>query len=317
MWRLARVAMVAVVAFSGSMSSAVAVETVRVGNPGNIDDTRYATPGFGGVNYAYRIGMYEVTAGQYTDFLNAVAATDAYGLYNTSMWSYPFGCGIERSGIPGSYTYGVASDRVNRPVNFVSWGDAARFVNWMHSGQPSGVQDLTTTEDGAYYLDGATSDTDLIAIVRQPDARWMIPSEDEWYKAAYYDPNLGDGEVAYWDYPTQSNTPPTADTPPGVDLADGSANYVYMNVGDFVDPVYRTTEVGAYNAKPSDSPYGTFDQGGNVDEWTESIIGLFGTHRVGRGGSFSSTSDLRASDQSLALPSSGSIYGGLRVTRIP
>jgi hypothetical protein len=98
---------------------------VTVGDPNNASDTRYATPGYGAVDHTYNIGKFEVTAGQYTEFLNAVAATDTYGLYNTAMditISYPlyYGCNIKRSGTPGSYKYSVASDWANRPVNLVS-----------------------------------------------------------------------------------------------------------------------------------------------------------------------------------------------------
>ena len=67
-----------------------------------------------------QIGKHEVTAAQYCEFLNAVAATDTYGLYNTNMWTHNAGCKIERSGLPGGYTYVVAQDWADRPVNFVS-----------------------------------------------------------------------------------------------------------------------------------------------------------------------------------------------------
>ena len=133
-----------------------------VGDPGNLADTRYATPGYGAVDYTYNIGKFEVTAGQYTAFLNAVAKTDTYGLYNTNMdqdlpppWGY--GCNIKRTGSAGSYMYTVASDYANRPVNYVSWGDAVRFANWLTNGKPTGVQGPSTTEDGAYHLAGAVS----------------------------------------------------------------------------------------------------------------------------------------------------------------
>ena len=76
------------------------VETVTVGNAGNANDT--LGNGYGGVDYAYNIGKYEVTAGQYTEFLNAVAATDTYGLYDEDMWSSYLGCKIERTGSSGS-----------------------------------------------------------------------------------------------------------------------------------------------------------------------------------------------------------------------
>jgi hypothetical protein len=44
------------------------------------------------VSYIYDIGKFEITAGEYAEFLNAVAHTDTYGLYNTSMWSNIWGC---------------------------------------------------------------------------------------------------------------------------------------------------------------------------------------------------------------------------------
>ncbi len=71
------------------------LETVTVGDAGNAADTT----GYGSVDYTYNIGKYNVTAAQYCDFLNAVAATDTYGLYNASMSSYS-GCGITRTGAP-------------------------------------------------------------------------------------------------------------------------------------------------------------------------------------------------------------------------
>jgi hypothetical protein len=154
------------------------IETVSVGNPGNAGDPQPFQGIFGAVDYVYAIGKYEVTAGQYAAFLNAVAATDPYALYHVNMWTHAEGCKIERIGPAGSYTYGVAPDRANRPVNFVTWGDAARFANWLHNGQPTGAQDLTTTEDGSYFLDGKTSDFELEDVVREPDATWrpLLPN---------------------------------------------------------------------------------------------------------------------------------------------
>ena len=73
----------AVVVGLGSAAMAVDIETVPVGNPGNAADTRYEAPGYGAVSYEYNIGKYEVTAGQYRDFLNAVAKTDTYPAFFT------------------------------------------------------------------------------------------------------------------------------------------------------------------------------------------------------------------------------------------
>ena len=287
----------------------VVIETVPIGNPGNAIDTH--GDGHGGVNYVYNIGKFEITAGQYTAFLNAVAAADTYGLYNTSMWSSSnFACKIERTGSSPDYSFSVAGDWAARPVNLVSWGDAARFANWLHNGQPTGAQDLTTTEDGSYYLNGATSDPALATIVREPDATWVIPSEDEWYKAAYH---YNDGVTGnYFDYPTGSNTSPTSEAPPGTDMTNGSANYYEIG---FVDPTHYRTEVGAYSAKPSDSPYGTFDQGGNVWEWTEAVVS--DSYRGLRGGSFSPINNIQAASRGSYNPTEEDSGVGFRVAEVP
>ena len=117
----------------------VNIETVPVGNPGNADDTHGG--GFGGVGYEYRIGKYEVTAGQYCEFLNAVDpnGSNAHGLYNSSMDTNSYGCQITRNAGASAYDFsgapsGSASDWEKRPVNYVSWYDAAMFANWLTSG---------------------------------------------------------------------------------------------------------------------------------------------------------------------------------------
>lgn len=259
------------------------LDTVHVGDAGNAADMRYnldvRPEGYGSVNCEYRIGKYEVTAGQYTEFLNAVAKTDTYGLYNRSMWSDTTGCKIERAGSSGSYSYSVASDYANRPVNYVSWGDSARFANWLTNGQPTGEQGLDTTEDGSYYLNGAMSNEALMAVMRKVNARYVIPTEDEWYKAAYH---KNDGVTSnYWDYPTSSNIKPSNSLG---NPTDPGNNATYLE-GCFTLGAYLRTEVGEH--ENSDSPYGTFDQGGNVWEWNETIInGFDGSYRGMRGGSF-------------------------------
>jgi len=270
----------------GSWNGLASLDTVPVGDPGNVGELSGAGAGAGGygpdricgaVGDTYNIGKYEVTAGQYTEFLNAVADTDTYGLYNTSMWSNTYGCKIERAGSSGSYTYSVASDYANRPVNYVSWGDSARFANWLHNNQPTGAQGASTTERGAYTLDGAMTDAQLLAVNRNSNWKWAITSEDEWYKAAYY--KGGSTNAGYFDYPTSSDTAPSnvlgSPTDPG-------NNATYYNNGYTIGSPYWRTEVGAH--ENSDSPYGTFDQGGNVWEWNEAI--LYGSCRGARGGSF-------------------------------
>jgi sulfatase modifying factor 1 len=272
----------------GSLAQAnITIPTVPVGDPGNAGELSGAGAGgygpdrvCGAVAYAYNIGKYEVTAGQYTAFLNAVAATDTYALYHTGMSRTDYGSGITRSGISGSYAYSVATDFINRPVNLVSYWDSCRFANWLHNGQPTGLQTAATTEDGAYTISGYNG-YDGRAIQRKDGWKWAVTSEDEWYKAAYY--KGGGTGAGYWDYPTSS------DTVPGRDMADVSgnnANY-YAGSGPYpIDSGKYTTVAGEF--QNSDSPYGTFDQGGNVWEWNEAIVyqdANFAFRGV-RGGSF-------------------------------
>jgi len=163
-----------------------------IGNTGNAPDGTK-----GSVDYEYSIAKTEVTNAQYIEFLNAVADTDPNGLYNSSMGSNKYG-GIIQSGTSGSYTYCLKDNDLNwakRPVVFVDWYDTLRFTNWLHNGQPIGIQNASTTEYGAYDLSLIGSER----IERLEDVKFFLPNTDEWYKAAYYDPIA---EV-YYDYATR------------------------------------------------------------------------------------------------------------------
>src|SRR5689334_10076875 len=102
----------------GPYAPAITIDTVPVGDPGNLPFTTDPANTFGGVSYEYNIGKYEVTVGQYTAFLNAVGATDTYGLYNTQMATDLNIAGIAQSGSVGSYTYSVIGSP-NHPVTWV------------------------------------------------------------------------------------------------------------------------------------------------------------------------------------------------------
>jgi formylglycine-generating enzyme required for sulfatase activity len=285
-------------------AGAVTIQTVPIGNFGNPNDAATGNV-FGGVASAYNIDKYDVTVAQYTAFLNAVAKTDTYGLYNPNMASNLNIAGIAQSGSSGTYTYAVI-DSPDKPITYVSWGDAARFCNWLQNGQPTGAQDAETTETGAYILNGAVTDAALNAVVRVAGAKWFIPSENEWYKAAYYDPAVGH----YWTYATRRNTTPTA-APPG--NAANTANYDEQGTNMLFSFVNYLTDVGAYSA--SSSGYGTFDQTGDVIQWTETLATVGGnSFRPIRGGAYRfGQFELQASERDSALSSYEEDYLGFRV----
>ena len=326
------------------------LEFVTVGNPGNQDapaDDSGAR--YGGVDYTYRIGKYEVTYGQYLEFLNAKAKSDPTGLYDPSMTNDKIANGISRDGSSGSYIYSLLNDAsADLPVTFVNFTDAARYANWINNGKGD-----SSTEEGAYKIttaslksairkDGvitymAKGKLDLqpgdqiqtsgfkgigfatrslikdvkfqngvtlfstandypdavaegrgkvvaVAASRSADAKFWIPNEDEWVKAAYYDPNLNEGAGGYYTWATQSNEYPGVSVgalpnQANVPSADKS-RFANTPLNPNIDPLNGPnllTPVGAFTN--SSSYYGTFDQDGNVTEWTETIYdksALFG-----------------------------------------
>lgn len=243
----------------------VIIETVPVGNPNNPKDPQ---TGFGSVPYEYAIGKYAVTVGQYVAFLNAKATvttnTALINLWNEDMEKpagYVSAGFIKRTGSgtqADPYLYAEIPDPVlgtnssNRAICNISWFSAARFANWINNG----ATELADTESGAYSLQNATSGV----FMKEKTATWWIPSEDEWYKAAYYDPAKSTAG-GYHTYPFRSDAEPKKEVPPG---GVNSANY------DGIMPDKRKiTPVGAYTQ--SKSYYGTFDQGGLVWQWNDAV----------------------------------------------
>jgi len=299
----------AVLLAAGTGVAEIVIETVPVGNAGNGGYGPY-----GEVNYEYRIGKYEVSNAEYCAFLNAVAAEgDPHGLYSADMGAgYNDIGGIARtgSGTPADpWVYAPRPNRANRPVTYVKFWNACRFANWLHNGQPTGGQTAATTEDGAYILGGVTDPVNT-DVIRNSGWEWAVPSEDEWYKAAFH---KNDGVTDhYFLYATGSNTIPTAELPGGTDLANGSANY------NDVETTYYTTECGAYDTKPSSSPYGTFDQCGNAHEWTDTIDIDDPSMRVMRGGCYSNYPTGMDSSYRFGFPTTREWFpAGFRVVQVP
>jgi formylglycine-generating enzyme len=282
-----------------------------VGDAGNFSDGR---TNYGAVHYVYQIGKYDVTVGQYCQFLNAVAGADPYGLYNSNMApSSPTGLslptiGISQSWSLGTYHYSVAgsySQAANCPIFDVSWADAARFCNWLQNGQPTGPEGTGTTETGAYTL---INNPNLMAIARNAGARYFIPTENEWYKAAYF--KSGSLLGNYWSYPTKSDNIPS-----NVLLATGTnnANFPFPQPTNYTDPVNLLTPVGAFAASPG--PYGTFDMGGDVMQWTEAAV--TSDQRGLLGGSFGNGDGLQWFHRDSDYPMNATPVYGFRVAGIP
>jgi formylglycine-generating enzyme len=275
-------------------SGQTSLQFVTVGNPGNSPDPTVmtdSTSGYGSVSYTYQIGKYDVTNAQYVQFLNAKAVGgDPLGLYNSGMSDPNYG-GIKYNGS----TYSVIAGNGNHPVNYISWYDAIRFANWLNNGQGSG-----DTESGAYLLQGGTpTPSNANSIMRQSGATVFLPSENEWYKAAYYNPAMG----LYYQYPTSNNTVPAATSPTAT---PNSANFNFV--------VGNLTDVGAYNG--TTSPYGAYDMAGNVYQWNEALIN--NTNRGPRGGSFGGAPiTLKSSVRANSLPSGEDFVIGFRVAAVP
>jgi formylglycine-generating enzyme len=281
--------LVALVGLGASVAMAqVSIDFATVGNAGNAGDPNAF--GRGGVACDFRIGRFEVTNAQYVTFLNTVAASDPNGLFNPSMGMDARG-GITRTGTAGSFTYSVRPNMGNKPVNFVSFFDAARMSNWLTNGQGSG-----STESGVYTLSGNT----LTAITRDlsnPN-QVFLPNRDEFIKAAYHQPASQGGDTDnFWGFATQSNDAPIVATATATgDIANPTATTVNFNSGaDWNGQDGNLTTVGSGQ---NTSFYGAFDMNGNVREWLQETAFNQG-FRGQMGGDFTSGFDV----------SSGIVFG--------
>lgn len=176
----------------------ICLETVNVGDVNNPSDME---TGLGAVTYDYAIGKHEVTVEQYVTFLNTVATTPnelpvekraaIIELWQSDMKNtHPY---VSVNGLIDRGGSGTTADPYRfsevpdprwgskaslRGILNISWFSAARFANWLHNGATAAA----STETGAYSLNYAT----LGVFPKNNGAKWWIPSDDEWYKAAFY-----------------------------------------------------------------------------------------------------------------------------------
>lgn len=280
-------------------SQGMSIAMVRVGDPGN---PQQVATHQGAVTYEYYIGTFEVSNSEYATFLNAVAATDTYALYNEQMGWRDWG-GITRSGSSGGYSYAPRAGHERKPVTLLSFWSMARFANWLTNGQPAGPQGPGTTETGVYAINGTLAPNN--GTIARDGATWAaggvaLASDDEWYKAAYYQPAAAGGDAdGYWSYPTRSNTAPaqasvsTAGELLSPDLGN-SANYYPPGYYDGLNRAFVDGDALVNSA----GYYGTFNQAGNVWELCDTV---YRDGRVLRGGS--------ASFQAAVFDSAGNYRG--------
>jgi sulfatase modifying factor 1 len=292
---------------SPAAAGGVSMAWSYVGNPNNPADATVmndGTLGYGSVPYSYNIGTYDVTNSQYVAFLNSNDPTgaDPLGLYGDSppLYYLPYGGINFNSAAPDGSKYSAISGDGQHPANFVTFFDALRFANWLDNGQVPG-----STETGAYtLLGGRPTPSNANSITRNPGATIFLPTENEWYKAAFYNPATS----SYYQYATSSNAAPFATLPTAT---PNTANYDALphEVGPGT-----LTDVGAYSG--TTSPYGAFDMDGNVFQWNETLI--FDGQRGVRGGTFDGLPDyLLSSGRGWDQPGDFNQNTGFRLASIP
>ena len=231
------------------------MEFVTIGNPGNAPDTGGSLDFPGAVSYTYHMSKYEVSQDM-VDKVNAATTMD-----QASLGLRTLNNSAEQ---PTLDFYGIRDPQ--QPAISVSWVVAARFVNWLNVslGYPPAYRfEIHPGDDGyeEYWKEDASMWSpddrgyDRTQPYRNRLARFVIPSRDEWYKAAYHDAAAGT-EGAYFDYPTGSDDPPI---PVTGGIEPGTAVYLQP---ESQGPAIVTQAGGP-------SPYGTIGQGGNAYEYGE------------------------------------------------
>jgi len=268
----------------GSGGNTFNMEFVTIGNPNNAADTTGAPNPAGAVGYEYGIGKFEVSEDMITKY-NA-----NFGTLNNLV--------ITKD------TRGPAN-----PATSVSWNEAARFVNWLNTSTGNQAAYKFTTsgvnDNIALWNASDTLDYDPLNPYRSKRATYVLPSYNEWYKAAYYNPT----NSTYYNFANGSDTAPTA-------VASGTGNNTAVYNQSFSQGPADVTNAGGL------SPYGVMGLGGNVFEWEESsdnLLNSSGSSSRGiRGGLWiSNSSNLSSSTRNNGDPYDESFNVGFRVASLP
>lgn len=282
-------------------------DLVPVVDPHNEPDDATVPGGVkcGSVPTVYQIGKYDVTAEQYCMFLNAVAThADPHALYNTNMASDPDVACIQRYGNPNKgYSYFTIPGREKFPITYVNWFSAIRFCNWLEHDQPIGDESPETTESGSF-----NSDEKRVFNLANNNPKWTLPTEDQWYKAAYYQPAKDGNPATYCSFGTGSYSVPAN----SLLTMSNSANYC-LNGLFTTSTQPRLTPVGTFNKTMS--PCGAYDMAGNVNQWTRTPLVSKPNELIVRGGSWQSTNsqELRFTEASFVNANNSSNTIGFRV----
>ncbi len=230
-----------------------------VTHAGNAPTQTFPRPGFptltvGAVSHEYRISTTETTNAQWFEFVRAYAP-----FVNSNSWTSEsfIGRDILFEGVSGGVPqYFLPPSRAQRPSE-IGWAFAARFCNWSHNGQKGVGEAAADFEAGAYDMSRyLTPGWDS---AHTPEAKYWIPTMDEWVKAAYWDPNKnGPAQPGYWAYPITSDAAPIAGEP-------GSGGQT--NTGVFPAGQVRPLDVGSYPTVVS--PWGLLDASGGLVEWVQ------------------------------------------------
>ena len=229
----------------------------------------------GQVAEPFRISRTELTHGQYIEMLNMYVGQRSYEQWVAdplfSVLAVNFaGTFVSTLDEGGNYriTHYVNGEFTNRsmPVNMI---EAMLYCNWLHNDRPTDINRLRT---GAYdverYLHVNGNNLVTQSIEPLPGARFFIPSQEQWIRAAHFDPNrYGPGQGGYWLYANGTDAPSIPGIP-GVGSANIGWDYDPSIGGGTVSADYLS--VGSY--PQTQSPWGLLDTSGGAAEITTTVM---------------------------------------------